>query len=200
MERYVDGDPRAFAELHAQLGPRLRGLAIKLVGREAAVEDLVQLTFLKAHLARDRFEVRGDDADASVQAWYFAIGRNVCMDHLRQRYREDQRTQRTRGGDGDTGRDPIAELADPAVSLEQLGMDTQTHDDVIAAVRAAIAALPATQREVVELHKLQGMTMAEIAERLQVREGAIRVRAHRAYRSLARMLAPRVDRSDRGEP
>jgi RNA polymerase sigma-70 factor (ECF subfamily) len=36
------------------------------------------------------------------------------------------------------------------------------------------------------------MTMAEIAERLQVREGAVRVRAHRAYRALARLLQPKA--------
>jgi RNA polymerase sigma-70 factor (ECF subfamily) len=34
--------------------------------------------------------------------------------------------------------------------------------------------------------------MAEIAERLQIREGAVRVRAHRAYKALARALGPAV--------
>jgi RNA polymerase sigma-70 factor (ECF subfamily) len=58
-------------------------------------------------------------------------------------------------------------------------------------VRDAIARLPAGQREVVELHKLRGMSMAEVAERLRLREGAVRVRAHRAYKALARLLAPR---------
>ena len=33
--------------------------------------------------------------------------------------------------------------------------------------------------------------MAEVAERLKVREGAVRVRAHRAYKGLTELLAPR---------
>ena len=40
------------------------------------------------------------------------------------------------------------------------------------------------------MHKLSGMPMAEISDRLGVRPGALRVRAHRAYKALARMLSP----------
>lgn len=38
------------------------------------------------------------------------------------------------------------------------------------------------------MHKLDGMTMAEISEQLGVREGTLRVRAHRGYKALAGML------------
>lgn len=62
---------------------------------------------------------------------------------------------------------------------------------IIEEVRAAIAQLPLKLREVVELHRLKGMPMAEIAARLQVREGTLRVRAHRAYKARARLLQPR---------
>ena len=57
---------------------------------------------------------------------------------------------------------------------------------------AALAQLPAGQREIVELHKFQGLSMSEIATRLKIREGAVRVRAHRAYKALARWHAPTV--------
>ena len=55
-------------------------------------------------------------------------------------------------------------------------------------VRAAIEQLPPGQREVLTMHKLQGMTMAQVAEALQIREGAVRVRAHRGYKNLAKLL------------
>ena len=61
-------------------------------------------------------------------------------------------------------------------------------DATIERVRVAIAQLPSGQREVVELHKLQGMSMAQVSQRLQIREGAARVRAHRGYKALARLL------------
>ena len=187
MDRYIDGDPQAFARLHAALGPRLRGFLMKLVRDEATVDDLLQLTFLKAHLARDRFKLQGGDPDGAVQGWYFAIARNVAMDHLRARGRRDRRHVDLAGQKGESER-PQLELRDQGDSIEQLAVETERAAEIVDEVRAAIANLPASQREVVELHKLRGLSMAEVAARLQIREGAARVRAHRGYKALARML------------
>ena len=184
MERYVDGDPSAFSRLHGRLSPRLRGLLLTMVRDEATVDDLVQLTLLKAHLARDRFALQGGDPDGAVQGWYFAIARNVAMDFLRTQYRRARRR-----ADGDDG-DAVDGLPDDGPDPEQLGQRVEHEEEIVRRVREAIARLPPGQREVVELHKLRGMSMAQIAERLAVREGAVRVRAHRAYKALARLLAP----------
>jgi RNA polymerase sigma-70 factor (ECF subfamily) len=184
MEDYVDGHPRAFTRLYALLEPRLRGFLTKLVREPGIVDDLVQVALLKAHLARDRFELRGGDPDGAVQAWYFAIARNVAMDALRERYKAQLRREPESGAAADAIAGLAAEDADP----ERLAEATEDETAVIERVREAIARLPATQREVVELHKLRGMSMADVAARLRIREGAARVRAHRAYRALTRML------------
>ncbi len=189
MERYVDGDRRAFDRLHVALTGRLRGFLLKLVQDEPACDDLIQLTMLKAHLARDRFSVPGGDPDGAVQAWYFAIARNVAMDFLRDRHRAKKRSVAASGGDEST--DPVVGLPDPSPTAQEHGEQVEAEQTIVEEVRAAIAQLPPKQREVVELHKLRGMPMAEIAARLQVREGAVRVRAHRAYKALARLLQPR---------
>jgi RNA polymerase sigma-70 factor, ECF subfamily len=183
MDRYCDGDPRAFARLHAALTPRLRGFLIKLVRDESTADDLLQVTFLKAHIARERFCVPGGDPDGAVQGWYFAIARNVALDHLRQRGRRERR-------EVGLGRDDDRELeiADGTASIEDAAVYFEHSEAVIEQIREALAQLPPGQREVVELHKLQGMSMAEVAERLDIREGAARVRAHRGYKALARLL------------
>lgn len=194
MERYVDGDRRAFVQIHGLLEPRLRGFLMKLVQDTTTVDDLVQLTLLKAHLARERFVVQGGDPDGAVQGWYFAIARNVAMDHLRQQYRGDRRTAAA----SPAGTDPVDDLVTPEPNVEDVTTTREQEQEVVDAVRGAIAKLPETQREVVELHKLRGLSMAEVAGRLRVREGAVRVRAHRAYKALARLLAPRTPPSDPG--
>jgi RNA polymerase sigma-70 factor (ECF subfamily) len=183
MDRYCDGDPRAFHELHAALTPRLRGFLIKLVRDQSTADDLLQLTFLKAHLARERFCVQGGDPDGTVRGWYFAIARNVALDHLRQRGRRERHEVETAGA----GENGVA-LADEGPSIEELALERELSDSIVERVREALAQLPQSQREVVELHKLQGMSMAEVAARLDIREGAARVRAHRGYKALARML------------
>jgi RNA polymerase sigma-70 factor (ECF subfamily) len=181
MDRYCDGDPRAFHELHAALAPRLRGFLIKLVRDESTADDLLQLTFLKAHLARERFFVQGTDQDGAVRAWYFAIARNVALDHLRQRGRRQRREELLE-------HDHDVDVADEGASLDELAVEHERGEAIIAQVQEALAQLPESQREVVELHKLQGLSMAEVAARLDIREGAARVRAHRAYKALGRML------------
>lgn len=200
MEAYIDGDKRSFVRLHARLAPRLRGFLVTLVRDDAAADDLVQLALLKAHLARERFALQGGDPDGAVQGWYFAIARNVAMDFLRDKYRTQKR--RVAGAlqsDGATSErvsdrvsDLVSNLVDGSPTPEELGTRLESEREIIEDVRAAIARLPPGQREVVELHKLRGMSMAEVAERLQVREGAVRVRAHRAYKALARLLGPKA--------
>ncbi len=185
MDRYLDGDERAFGLLHAAITPRLRGLLHNLVRDSATAEDLLQATLLKAHLARDGFEIRGSHADAAVQAWYATIARNLALDHLRGQIRD-----RKRRADTKDDRDPLDEVAADLPTIEEWQVDQETAEEIARRVHKALAGLPEGQREIVELHKLAGLTMAEIAERLQIREGAVRVRAHRAYKALARALGP----------
>ncbi|GEM_PF-314157 len=186
MDRYGDGDRHAFTKIHAVLHPRLRGFLMKLVRDEATVDDLLQLTFLKAHLARERFCLQGGDPDGAVQGWYFAIARNVAMDHLRKRGRRDRRQVDLSRGHAER------EFADDTASIEDSITAREHADEIIDQVRDAIARLPEGQREVVELHKLRGMSMAEVAERLDIREGAARVRAHRGYKALGKLLGAGV--------
>jgi RNA polymerase sigma-70 factor (ECF subfamily) len=184
MEAYVDGDERAFHQLHAALEPRLRSRLSRLVRDAAVVDDLVQLTFLRAHAARDRFASLPERADRAVEGWYLAIARNVALDHLRHNYRRDRRHE-TLMAKGDVAGMGVPE-AEP--NAEELQLSLESGDELARRVRAAIEQLPPGQREVVKLHKLRGMSMADIAERLGVRPGALRVRAHRAYKALAGLL------------
>ena len=188
MERYIDGEQQAFVVLHDRLHPRIRARLGRMVRDEALVEDLVQQTFLRAHQARDRYEAGPGAGDRAVEGWFLAIARNAALDSMRHQYRRDRRhaTLEARGeldGMGVSAERPNSEL---------LHLEHEREQAQARLVRAAIDQLPPTQREVVKLHKLSGMPMAEISARLGVRPGALRVRAHRAYKALARLLNPDV--------
>lgn len=185
MERYVDGDQAAFAQLHHALEPKVRSRLSRLIRDASTVDDLVQLTFLRGHAARERFASLPDRADRAVEGWYLAIARNVALDHLRHNYRRDRRHD-TLLAKGDTAGIGIPEAP---VTAEEARITIESREEVARRVREAIEHLPPSQREVVTLHKLRGMSMAEIADRLGVRPGALRVRAHRAYKSLTALLA-----------
>jgi RNA polymerase sigma-70 factor (ECF subfamily) len=57
------------------------------------------------------------------------------------------------------------------------------------AVRVALAQLPVQQREAIILHRFEGFSFSEIAETLGLTESAVKVRAHRGYVRLRRLLA-----------
>ena len=185
MERYVDGDQMAFAALHRALEPKIRGRLSRFVRDSASVDDLVQLTFLRGHAARERFASLPDRADRAVEGWYLAIARNVALDHLRHDYRRDRRHE-TLVARGDTSGIGLPEAP---LTAEDVSVMQESREEVARRVREAVDQLPPSQREVVQLHKLRGMSMADIADRLGVRPGALRVRAHRAYKSLTNLLA-----------
>ncbi|MGH1348855.1 MAG: RNA polymerase sigma factor [Nannocystales bacterium] len=187
MERYADGDRRALEQLHRALSHRLWRFLFKFVHDEPACDDLVQLTLLKAHLARARFRVPRQDLKGSVQAWYFSIARNVAMDFLRDRHL----SQRREAGGADNGNGSVGALPDLRPTALEHCEQVESEAVIAEEVRAAIEQLPSKQREALELHKFRGMSMADIASHLQVREGTVRVRAHRAYKTLARLLRPR---------
>ncbi|HET9754763.1 MAG TPA: sigma factor-like helix-turn-helix DNA-binding protein, partial [Myxococcales bacterium] len=56
------------------------------------------------------------------------------------------------------------------------------------AVRAALQALPESQRAVIHLHRYEGMTFAEIARVLGTTPGAVKLRAFRGYETLREQL------------
>jgi len=186
MEQYLDGDQRAFSQLYHRLAPMVRSHIRGKISNRATAEDLIQATFMKAHGARLRYAApSGSNPDRAVAVWYATIARNATIDHLRKLYRE--RAVRI-----DTNRDTTIELLDslrdPTPDSEALALAREREVGIATRVRQALAGLPANQREVVTLHKLEGKTMAEISEQLGVREGTLRVRAHRGYKALAALL------------
>jgi RNA polymerase sigma-70 factor, ECF subfamily len=137
-----------------RLGPRLR--------RKIDPSDLVQLTLLKAHEAAGRCPVAGEGA---LAGWLRQILARTMADEAR-RYSRDKR-------DIDVERSILAGLDDSLVRLEPwLADDHSTpsqqamrHEQLLA-LAEALDALPDDQRQAVELHHLNGCSVAEVGARL----------------------------------
>ena len=175
MAAYVAGDGRAFEQLFARLAPRLHRFFQRSFRSEATADDLLQKTFLKLHRARDTYK-----PDMRVAPWAFAIAARVRLDEFRRRKRLAE--------DGD---EEALARADEAQAAEARERDESAIDgDTADAVRRAVDALPESQRVVIHLNRFEGMTFAEIARVLGTTEGAIKLRAFRAYGALRQALAP----------
>ena len=166
MAAYVDGDGRAFDALYHALEADVRRLLRRRLRNPARVEDAFQKTFLNVHAARRRYK-RG----APVRPWVLTIARNVAFDLLRKKSSSER---------------PLAEevalrLPDPNDVIQER--------EALRSLERALGDLPYDKREVVRLHKIEGMPMAEVAERMGINEGTARVRAHRGYKALRERLA-----------
>lgn len=165
MERFCKGDAGAFDALFTRYSRPLHGYLARLTGDAASAEDLTQATFLSLVRSRGRFQ-RG----SAVKPWLYAIATNAARDHGRRRRPE------ALSHDGELPNDAAAELPpERDAGLER-------------AVRAALAQLPENQREVIVLHRFEGLSMSEIAQTLGAGESAVKVRAHRGYERLRTML------------
>lgn len=166
MERYQDGDAGAFRELYALVSPRLLGYLLKMARSRAVAEDLLQQTFLKVHRARGAY-VRGADP----LPWIYSIAHRTFIDEARKTKRAIVNVA------ADEVPDVPAHVADEPVDPE---LTKQALD--------ALAQLPEQQREAVVLTKLDGKSVAEAAEIAGTTVGAMKVRAHRGYEALRKLL------------
>ena len=175
MARYCDGDASAFRELYALVAPRLLGYLVKMARQRSVAEDLLQVTFLKVHRSRSAY-VRGADP----LPWIYAIAHRTFLDHARSHQRAVVRI-------GDA-----AELPEQPADLHGHTSDRDDEagadPELVRSTLDALSTLPAQQREAVVLTKLDGKSVAEAAEIAGTTVGAMKVRAHRGYQALRRIL------------
>lgn len=159
--RLASADEDVFRDCYAELGPMLRRY---LRGRvpDADIEDVVQVVFVEVWRFRSRY-----DARRSLDAWVLTIARRRAIDHLRSRHGEVLPLEDAASLAGPDGRDMASQIE-------------QAHD-----VRAALARLPGSQREAIELAYYADLTQREIAARLNVPLGTIKARIARGLRRLA---------------
>jgi RNA polymerase sigma-70 factor (ECF subfamily) len=134
-------------------------------------EDLVMETWLDAAAGLKRF--KGDEW--AFRRWLFTIARRRLIDHRRRRERTPSSSAGLDALAGQPGPDDTEGAALAAYDTE--------------AALARIAALPLDQGEVILLRVLAGLDVADVAEILGKKPGAVRVLQHRALQRLAEQLA-----------
>lgn len=170
IARWKSGDERAATVLVERHADAIARFATS-VGARQDVEDLVQETFVRAFGSLDSF--RGE---SSLRTWLFTIARRLLLDR--------RRTDRRRGG----GSRMAVDVQDSDVVTEYDALDAVVADETERRMRAAVARLTPTQREVFTLRVSEGLSYKEIAEAVDTTEGAARVHYHNAMRAIKEFL------------
>nr|WP_301332491.1 sigma-70 family RNA polymerase sigma factor [Parerythrobacter lacustris] len=128
----------------------------------AMLDDLVQEVMLAVHRKRASW-----DASRPFLPWLAAIARYRWVDHLRKVYRTEEDALEDHDAAEDSGEDAL--LA--RLSLERMFVQ-----------------IPSKQSEAIELVKIEGLSIAEAAERSGQSESAVKVNIHRGLKKLAALV------------
>ena len=170
MLRFQKGEVRAFEELVRRHRAPVFSFLLRLTGDRGRAEDLCQETFLRVVRAADGWEPR-----ALFRTWLYAVARNQAQDEARRKA-----FRRT---------DPEADPAGTAAASDDPGPE----EAAAGALRrpkleAALASLPAEQREVFLLREHAGLRFPEIAEVTGVPENTVKSRMRYALEALRERL------------
>ena len=163
MARMQDGDGDSCRVLLDDIGPLLMNFLRRRIADRDALEDVYQETIMALFQARHTY-----DPARPLEPWLFAIARNVAADHARHFW--------TRAS--------FEQLTDNVP--EQLANSEPRSDPNL---EDAMARLPEQQREAFSMLKLEGLSIEQAADRAGVTVGALRVRAHRAYKTLRKLIS-----------
>jgi RNA polymerase sigma-70 factor (ECF subfamily) len=181
LARLKAGDDDAFEVLVRTYAPRLIAVARRYVGSDDAAQDCVQEAMLAAFKGLESFEGR-----SSLATWLHRITVNAALQALRRR-----------GARNEVSIDPWLPSFDEDGFLE--GPSTTTaldaeallnEADVREQVRAAIDRLPDSYRNVLLLRDIEGLSIKESADMLEISETNAKVRLHRARSALKKELEP----------
>ena len=167
MRAAQSGDADAYRRLLTAIQPKIRAIVRAKIRQEAAAEDVVQNTLLSIHRGRSTYR-----SERPFGPWMRAIARNSIIDHFRDRKRR-----------GDREVELIVEKW-PDTS----GSSDSESEALPPELAAALASLPEAQREAVTLVQVKGLSVAEAALRAGISPGALKVRAHRGYRAMRKVL------------
>ena len=175
IDRMARGDQDALADIYDRHGRLVYSLALRIVRDQADAEDVVQEVFSQAWRQAGRY----DASRGTVLGWLLTLTRSRAIDRLRGRRARPEPTV-------DEGLlNAIPDAAAP-VDLQAVWASQASQ------IRAAVDGLTVLQRVAIELAFYEGLTHAEIAERLELPLGTVKTRIRQGLLKLRDRLSGAV--------
>jgi RNA polymerase sigma-70 factor, ECF subfamily len=176
MVAYQNGDAAAAQSLVDLLSGRLLAFFSSEMGNRPEADDMLQEAWLRVHRARHTYR-----SGEPLLPWMYAIARRVRVDNYRRRRRIERREVASDALEDSPGRSPGR--SNDAPSFREL-----------------VAPLSESQREILLMLKVNGLSIEEVARATSSTVGAVKQKVHRAYDRLrASLTRPAVRRAGSGD-
>jgi RNA polymerase sigma-70 factor (ECF subfamily) len=168
VRRAQSGEEAAFEELIRRHQQRVFGLVSGILRRREDVEDVVQQVFLKVFVSLKRFDQR-----AAFSTWLYKISVNECWDYLRKK------KVRPLVYEADLSEEQVSRL-DGVVSADQPAASSSDRAEARDLLERMMEKLPDQDRELLVLKEVEGFSVQELAEILDLNVNTVKVRLFRA--------------------
>jgi RNA polymerase sigma-70 factor, ECF subfamily len=162
------GEEAAFEELIRRHQQRVFGLVSGILRRREDVEDVVQQVFLKVFVSLKRFDQR-----AAFSTWLYKISVNECWDYLRKK------KVRPLVYEADLSEEQVSRL-DGVVSADQPPASSSDRAEAKDLLERMMEKLPEQDRQLLVLKEVEGFSVQELAEILDLNVNTVKVRLFRA--------------------
>jgi RNA polymerase sigma-70 factor (ECF subfamily) len=161
------GHADAFAVVYERHAPSVYSLAYRMLGSRPAAEDVTQEAFLSAWRSAARY----DGQRGSVRTWLLGVTHHRAIDAMR------------RGRVRDLPRAAAEDAAEHLEAAERTDVEAARREEA-GTVRAALAALPEEQAQVIQLAYFGGFSQTEIATMTQAPVGTVKGRMRLGLKKL----------------
>lgn len=175
--RLLSGDRGSFDALYRRYSGTAYGLALRLTGQRMLAQDVVHDAFMAIWRAPEAF----DPARGAFRTFFLSLVHHRAVDVVRKEQRMRARGERAANLEPSAVEDPAEGVADRDY-LRVRGEE----------VREALGSLSDDQRRVLEMAYFDGMTQAEIAQRLEIPLGTVKTRTLAAMRKLRGVMEASV--------
>src|SRR5271155_590362 len=168
VRRAQSAEEAAFDGLIRRHQQRVFGLVHGILRRREDVEDVVQQVFLKVFVSLKRFDLR-----AAFSTWLYKITVNECWDYLRKK------KVRPLVYEADLSEEQVSRL-DGIVSADRPPEGPGARAEAREVLDRMLAALPEQDRQLLVLKEMEGFSVQELAEILNLNVNTVKVRLFRA--------------------
>lgn len=180
LARTAAGDHAAFAEVYRRTHAHLFGLALRMLRREQAAEDVLQEAFVSVWKGAAGYRPAVGGQEIQPMTWLIAIVRNKALDALRACARRPESEWVEPDAGDDSG--PLQAAAPSALELLAQAADALR-------IEGCLNALDGSHRQSLALAYYQGLSHSEVAAQMGAPLGSVKAWIRRGLEKLKGCLA-----------